>query len=62
MKVTVDDDRCRGHAVCCSLCPEVFVLTDDGYAVVQTAEVPTEFEEAVGSAALRCPEHAITVS
>ncbi|GAB2960818.1 ferredoxin [Streptomyces pseudoechinosporeus] len=61
MKVTVDDDRCRGHGVCCSLCPEVFDLSDDGYAVAQTPDVPEEFENAVRSAAGMCPERAITV-
>jgi len=62
VKVTVDDDRCRGHAVCCTLCPEVFTLTDDGYTVAQTPEVPAGSEEAVRAAARNCPEHAITVS
>jgi ferredoxin len=62
VKVAVDDDRCRGHAVCCSLCPEVFTLADDGYAVVETPEVPADFEEAVLGAVTRCPERAITVS
>jgi len=33
MKVKVDDDRCRGHGICWSLCPEVFTLTDDGPAI-----------------------------
>ncbi len=33
MKATVDDQRCRGHGVCITICPEVFELTDDGYAV-----------------------------
>ncbi len=61
MKVAVDDDSCRGHGVCWSICPEVFDLSDDGYAVVQTPEVPAEFEEAVRTAAAQCPEHAITV-
>jgi ferredoxin len=62
VKVVVDDERCRGHAVCCSLCPEVFTLTDDGYTVAQAPEVPAEFEEAVRAAAGSCPERAITVS
>lgn len=62
MKVTVDEDRCRGHGVCWSLRPEVFDLTDDGYAVVTTPEVPAEYEEAVRAAAAGCPERAITVS
>ena len=30
MKVTVDEDRCRGHGMCLTLCPEVFSMTDDG--------------------------------
>ncbi|XVQ09476.1 ferredoxin [Spirillospora sp. CA-255316] len=60
MKVTVDDDRCRGHGVCCALCPEVFTLNDDGYTVVETPEVPAEFEDAVLTAVAQCPERAIT--
>jgi ferredoxin len=62
MKVIVDEDGCRGHGTCCTICPEVFVLTDDGYAVAQTPDVPAEFEEAVRNAARRCPERAITTS
>jgi ferredoxin len=60
VKVTVDDDRCRGHGVCCALCPEVFTLNDDGYTVVETPEVPAEFEDAVLNAVAQCPERAIT--
>lgn len=62
MNVTVDADRCRGHAVCCTLCPEVFTLTDDGYTVAQAPEVPAALEEAVRDAARGCPENAITAS
>ncbi len=62
MKVTVDDDRCRGHAACWSLCPEVFTLTDDGYAEARAADVPAGFEAAARSAVDNCPEHAITAS
>jgi ferredoxin len=60
MKVTVDDDRCRGHGVCCGLCPEVFDLTDAGYSTVLTPEVPADLEEAVLAAIDGCPERAIT--
>ncbi len=62
MKVAVDEDRCRGHGVCCTFCPEVFTLTDDGYSVVEEPEVPAGFGNAVQAAAANCPEHAITVS
>ncbi|KPI03526.1 ferredoxin 1 [Actinobacteria bacterium OK074] len=61
MKATVDDDRCRGHGMCLTFCPEVFDIGDDGYAVVQLAEIPPEFEDATRSAALNCPERAITL-
>jgi ferredoxin len=60
VKVTVDEDQCRGHGVCCTLCPEVFTLSDDGYSLVRAEEVPAEFEEAVRAAAANCPERAIT--
>ncbi|HSA49100.1 MAG TPA: ferredoxin [Yinghuangia sp.] len=60
MKVTVDDDRCRGHGVCCAICPEVFALHDDGYAVVQVDEIPAEYEDSVHEAITNCPERAIS--
>lgn len=60
MRVTVDEDLCRGHAICCAQCPEVFALSDDGYATVQVTDVPVELEDAVRAAATRCPERAIT--
>ncbi|MFF0081844.1 ferredoxin [Streptomyces canus] len=61
MKAAVDDDRCRGHGICCSTCPDVFDLSDDGYAVVLVPEVPAEHENDVRRAARSCPEHAITL-
>jgi ferredoxin len=60
VKVTVDVDRCKGHGICWGLCPEVFDLTDDGYAEVLVDEVPAEHEDAVAQAVRQCPEHAIT--
>lgn len=60
MRVTVDDERCRGHGVCVSLCPEVFRLTDDGYSEVQLPDVPGEFEDATREAVECCPEQAIS--
>ena len=62
MRVTVDADRCRGHGVCWSLCPQVFELIDDGYSVVLVDEVPVEFEDAARAAVLQCPERAISES
>ncbi len=62
MRVTVDDDNCRGHGVCCTLCPEVFDISDDGYAVVLVDEVPAGLEDTVLKAVASCPERAIAVS
>lgn len=62
MKVAVDEDRCRGHGVCCVTCPEVFTLTDDGYSEVREPEVRPALEAAVRAAAGACPEHAIAVT
>ena len=62
MKVTIEQDRCRGHGVCWTICPDVFDLNDDGYAEVRTPDVPGEFEDAVHSAAVNCPESAIAVT
>jgi ferredoxin len=59
MKVWVDDQRCRGHGVCVTLCPEVFDLTDDGYAEAIESDVPTEFEAVTREAIDCCPEQAI---
>ncbi|MEE2032890.1 ferredoxin [Rhodococcus chondri] len=61
MKVSVDDDACRGHGVCLATCPEVFDLSDGGYAVTLVSEVPSQHENAVRDAAANCPERAITV-
>ena len=62
MKVSVDEDRCQGHARCWSICPEVFELDDEGHAVVVQPEVPAELEAKAREAADNCPELAITVT
>jgi len=59
MKVFVDDQCCRGHGMCLTLCPEVFSLTDDGYSVAIDSDVPTELEAAAREAIECCPEQAI---
>ena len=60
MKVVVDEDRCAGHGMCLTLCPEVFDMTDDGWAVANPEDVPTEFETAAREAIENCPERAIS--
>jgi ferredoxin len=59
MRVWVNDSLCRGHGVCVALCPEVFELTDWGYAEAVEDDVAPEFHGAVAEAISACPEHAI---
>lgn len=59
MKVGVDEDRCAGHGMCLTLCPQVFELSEDGWAVAVAGEVPAEYEAAVQEAIQCCPENAI---
>ena len=62
MKVRVDPQVCAGFGVCVGICPEVFELHDDGYAVVVVDEVPPEHEDAVRQAVEQCPARAISLS
>lgn len=62
MRVTVDDDTCAGHGNCWAVCPEVFELNDDGFAIVLVERVPAEHEDAARSAVAQCPERAITAT
>jgi ferredoxin len=59
MKVAVDEDTCRGHGMCLTFCPEVFEMTDDGWAVADPEQVPAGLEGAVREAVENCPERAI---
>ena len=59
MQVSVDEDRCQGHARCWDICPQVFDLDDQGHAVVTLAEVPAGLEDKVREAVRNCPERAI---
>jgi ferredoxin len=62
LKAHVDANVCAGFGVCVGLCPEVFELHDDGYAVVLVNEVPPELEESVRQAVSQCPARAISLS
>lgn len=62
MKVHVDSNVCAGFGVCVGLCPEVFALHDDGYAIVLVDQVSPEHEDAVRQAVSHCPARAISLS
>lgn len=61
MKVSVDPDRCQGHARCWEICPEVFDLDEEGHSRVAVPEVPAELEAKAADAVANCPERAIVI-
>jgi ferredoxin len=46
--------------MCLTLCPGVFEMTDDGWAVADPGEVPADLESAAKDAIANCPEQAIS--
>lgn len=62
MKVQVDSGLCAGFSACLGVCPSVFELHADGYAVVRSVDVPKDLEDAVREAARQCPTGAISMS
>jgi ferredoxin len=60
MKVTVDQDKCQGHARCAILAATVFDVEDLGKSFVLVDEVPADAESDVREAVFSCPEGAIS--
>ena len=48
--------------MCLTLCPEVFEMTDDGWAVAADGDIPVELEASAREAVENCPERAIIES
>ncbi|WP_018636350.1 ferredoxin [Parafrankia elaeagni] len=61
MRVTVDHDKCQGHALCFGLDPENFPLDDLGYSAVDERVIPPGSEDNAQRAYQGCPERAISV-
>jgi ferredoxin len=62
MRLTIDEDRCEGHARCVARAPRIFDVDDDqGRSLLLLDEVPEELEESARSAIDACPERAIGV-
>jgi ferredoxin len=74
MEVSLDQALCRGDCICSEICPQVFVLDEEGIAYVvaggapvnpggpdRWAPVPPGLEPAVQDAAGECPTGAILV-
>jgi ferredoxin len=59
MKISIDHDRCQGHAMCHLVAPEVFDVDNEGYGVVLDAEILPHNEQAAVTAQSRCQENAV---
>ena len=63
MHVSVNYERCEGHAVCVEVAPTVFQISDDDEQVRVINDSPDEALRAqVVLAARRCPIGAITLT
>lgn len=60
MKAYVDKDSCTGCELCVDICPEVFMMDDDGYSEAY-GEVTDENLELAQEAEDSCPVSCITV-
>jgi len=62
-KVIVDKDLCIGCSLCTAVCPDAFVMNDEGKSEVILADgvVPAEAEASIEDAAAQCPALAIKV-
>ena len=61
VRISVDSDKCTGHALCRAAGPNVYVLDELGFNVTPAGEVPPGLEDEAVRGALSCPESAITV-
>lgn len=62
MIAAVDKNTCIGCGTCPAVCPEVFEMGEDGFAIAYTNPVPDELEESAQEAAEECPVDAIHVN
>lgn len=53
------NENCVGCGLCTSTCPEVFSMTQEGYARAASGEVDGALEESARQAADACPVSAI---
>lgn len=61
MKIRIIKERCQGHAMCRMRAPQVFVLDEHGYNVMDPFGVRPESEAVALEGAEACPERAIVV-
>ena len=60
MKPQVNGDLCIGCGMCASMCPEVFIMSDDGKAEVIAGANYAAFADTMKEAVESCPTKAIS--
>lgn len=61
LKVIANRAACCGYGVCAEICPEVYLLDDNGIVVLATDTVPAGLEEKAREGAAACPQNALEV-
>ncbi|MGY3554768.1 ferredoxin [Williamsia sp. R60] len=59
MRLSLDRNKCVGHAQCFAADPDRFPIDDEGYSLVADQEVDPADTEAVRSGVNACPERAL---
>jgi len=61
MKIMYNPSTCNHYGVCVEEVPEVFSFAEDGSLLIQSYEVPRDFEDKVRDACMMCPTQSIQV-
>jgi ferredoxin len=61
VKITLDRDRCAGHALRVAAAPDVYDFDDGGYCVLPSEIVPPAMAAQAKAGAVACPERALRV-
>jgi ferredoxin len=59
MRIEVDPIACDAHGLCAELLPELIVLDEWGYPIIDGREVPPELAKLARRAVSRCPTLAL---
>jgi len=61
LKVIANRAACCGYGVCAEICPEIYLLDENGIVVLATDTVPEGLEEKAREGAAACPQNALEV-
>ena len=61
MRVSVDNEKCTGHAQCYAVSERLFPIDDHGYSTLRPHLVDAEDEVRTREGVAACPELALTL-